>query len=388
MDTIRIFIDNLIELTGITGSTVPIVRHTLLVVVTMLLAWLAFIICHRVLVPFILKVTNKTAAVWDDILFNRTVLLSACRIVPAIVVWQLLPLIFHQFPLVHEALTRLTSIYIVVMSVRLAVVFIDSFRYIEPRIGSSSQQYIQSFCGVLKIVAIFIGVIITLSVIINRSPLTLFAGLGATSAVLMLVFKDTIEGLVAGIRLTSNEMVHKGDWITVQGTAIDGVVQEISLTTVKVQNFDNTILTVSPLTLVNGSFQNWKGMTQGDGRRVNRNFYLDFRSIVVADEALKRRLSEQGLCTEEELKGNPVNLRLYRNYMECYLRNRPEVNSDMTILVRQQEATDHGLPINFYFFLRNKEWENYEHTMSDLMEHAYAVAPLFGLRIYQKYPVQ
>ena len=156
------------------------------------------------------------------------------------------------------------------MTVRLITVLITSFAQLETSHSSSVRQYIKTFCGVLKIVVIFIAVIVTVAIIFGKSPLSLLAGLGATSAVLMLVFKDTIEGLVAGIRLTSNEMVKKGDWITVPSTTADGIVEEISLTTVKVRNYDNTIVTVSPITLVNGSFQNWKGMQQSSGRRVKR----------------------------------------------------------------------------------------------------------------------
>jgi miniconductance mechanosensitive channel len=204
----------------------------------------------------------------------------------------------------------------------------------------------------------------------------------------MLVFKDTIEGLAAGIRLTSNNMLHKGDWITVPSTGANGTVEEISLTTVKVRNFDNTIITVSPKTLVEGSFQNWIGMQQSDGRRVKRLVYYDFRSIKVVDSELRQHLIERKYFKEEDFKGVEVNMSLYRRYMEKYIMNRDDVNEDMMVMVRQMEATNAGLPLEFYFFLKNKVWKEYEHHLADIMEHIYAVTADFGLTIYQQYPEQ
>ena len=235
---------------------------------------------------------------------------------------------------------------------------------------------------------VFVAVIVVTAIVIGRSPLSLLAGLGATSAVMMLVFKDTISGLVAGVRLTSNNMLHKGDWITFDKAGINGVVEEMSLTTVKVRNFDNTIVTVAPTTLVSDSFQNWKGMQQSGGRRVKRVLYFDFHSIAVADDALKRHLVEQGMFTDKELTGRHVNMTLFRQYAERYIMHLEEVNPEMTLMVRQLEATTTGLPVEFYFFLREKAWVTYEHQLADIMDSIYAVVPEFGLRIYQQYPDQ
>lgn len=388
MEEIRIFVERLIQLCGITGPAVPVVRHISLAVVAILLAWLSDLLCRRILVPLVLKITSKTEAKWDDELLNRRVLTSACHIVPAIVIWKLLPLVFYQYPAVRELLARITAIYITVMSVRLATVFINSFNNLESGRRSSTQQYFHSFCGVLKILMMFIAAVVVVAIAIDKSPLTLFAGLGATSAILMLVFKDTIEGLVAGIRLTSNNMLHKGDWITVASAGANGVVEEMTLTTVKVRNFDNTITTVSPIALVNGSFQNWLGMQQSEGRRVNRVVYFDFRSVHIADSTLKKNLMEKKFFTEKELEGEHINMGLYRQYIEKYLVGRDDVNEKMTFMARQKEATQCGLPIEFYFFLKYKEWKTYEHHLADIMERIYALAPEFGLTIYQQYPEQ
>ena len=439
MEEIRKFVEDLIQMTGVTGGAVPVVRHILLTITAILLAMLSDLLCRRLLVPIIMKVTDKTEVTWDDVLFNKKVLTSACHIVPAVVIWSLMPLVYLEYPIFKEILERATGIYIVVMSVRTALVFIGSFKGLESseERRSSAQQYFHTFCGVLRILMLFVAGVVVVAILLGKNPLTLFAGLGATSAVLMLVFKDTILGLAAGVRLTSNDMLHKGDWITVKSVDANGIVEEMSLTTVKVRNFDNTIVTISPATLVNGSFQNWIGMQKSGGRRVQRKVYFDFRSIRLVDEELKARLLEKHFATEDSFKpkeslqkmlakaevgnehqtemekdqnaglGNarqhehqvladlrnpaalaPTNLQLYRKYMEKYLRERPEVNTEMTLMVRQLEATQCGLPMEFYFFVKDKVWVNYEHILAEIMEHAYALSAEFGLKIYQQYPEQ
>lgn len=439
MEEIRKFVDEMITWAGVTGDFVPMLRHILLTITAILLAMLSDFLCRKILVPLISKITDKTDITWDDVLLNKKVLTSACHIVPAVVIWSLMPLIYLEYPIFKEILERATGIYIVVMSVRTVLVFIGSFKGLEDsqERRSSAQQYFHTFCGVLRVLMLFVAAVVVIAILLGKNPMTLFAGLGATSAVLMLVFKDTITGLAAGVRLTSNDMLHKGDWITVKSVDANGIVEEMSLTTVKVRNFDNTIVTISPATLVNGSFQNWIGMQKSGGRRVQRKVYFDFRSIRLVDEELKARLLEKHFATENSFKpkeslqkmlakaevgnehqaemekdqnaglGNarqhehqvladlrnpaalaPTNLQLYRKYMEKYLRERPEVNTEMTLMVRQLEATQCGLPMEFYFFVKDKVWVNYEHILAEIMEHAYALSAEFGLKIYQQYPEQ
>ena len=417
MEEIRKFVDEMIGWAGVTGDAVIMLRHVLLTITAILLAMLSDFLCRKIFVPLISKITEKTEVTWDDVLLNKKVLTSACHIVPAVVIWKLMPLVYLEYPIFKEILERATGIYIVVMSVRTALVFIGSFKGLEDagQRRSSAQQYFHTFCGVLRILMLFVAGVVVVAILLGKNPMSLFAGLGATSAILMLVFKDTILGLAAGVRLTSNDMLHKGDWITVKSVDANGIVEEMSLTTVKVRNFDNTIVTISPATLVNGSFQNWIGMQKSGGRRVKRVVYFDFRSVRLVDEALKARLIEKHFATEDSFKlkpslqkaldedrkegkemedlQNPVtlaptNMQLYRHYMERYLRERPEVNTQLTLMVRHMEATQCGLPLEFYFFLKDKVWVNYEHILADIMEHAYAISAEFGLTIYQQYPEQ
>lgn len=384
MDKIVLIVERLINICGLTGDIVPVVRHVLLVLITVFIAAMAGLVCRKVIVPLIVKATKKTKTTWDDILLNKRVLISASHILPAVVVWMLLPLVFYQFPTMRMILTRLTAIYITVMSVATMVVFIDSFKLFEGEKRTSMQQYLYTFCGLLKIVMIFIAVVVVISIVINKSPMVLFAGLGATSAILMLVFQDTIIGVVAGVRLTSNDMLKKGDWITVQNTGVDGIVEEMTLTTVKVRNFDNTIMTISPKTLVNDSFQNWKGMEESAGRKVVKRLFYDFRNVGIVDTDTRFALIEKGYFKNGEIDKEAVNITLLRMYVERWLKNNSAVNPDMMILVRQAEATQNGLAVEFIFFLKNKGGVPYEHDISGIMEYVIAITPDFGLKIYQQ----
>lgn len=388
LEEIRIFVEKIIESTGVHGNAVPFLRHVLLAVVAVLLAFIAERICKYVFVPFTLRLVKRTQAKWDKVIFDHQVLHTACHIVPALVIWQLMPLVFYQFPMAQEVLTRLTAVYLTVATTRLAVGIIDRLRFLNTRPDNSTSLYLKSFCGVLKILAIFVAVIVVVGILINRSPMTLLAGLGATSAILMLVFKDTIDGLVAGVRLTSNEMIHIGDHITLPDGFVDGTVIDITLTTVKVRQSDNTITTVPPLTLVSGMFQNWRGVEDAGGQRVKKMIYFDVRSIRVADDTLKQQLVDKGFAKAEDLTGEVITTALFRHYMEHYLARREDVNEKMPLLVRQLEATQAGVPIELYFFLRTKDWIPFEHAMADILEHVYAYANEFGLKVYEQNPVQ
>ena len=386
MDQITKYIEELLASTTLSGGWLSFVTMFALCAVTALVAWLVYMLCIKIVTPLLVRITKHTDMIWDDYLLNPQVLHSACNVVPAIVVWQMLPPLFIANPVIQTLASKATAIYITIAVMRLAITFIGSFKLFDSEKDhrTAAQQYFHSFCGVLKIVVLFLGVIVIVAIVINRSPLTLLAGLGATSAVLMLVFKDSITGLVAGIRLTSNNMVSKGDWITVDKLGANGVVEDITLSTVKVRNFDNTIVTLPPQKLIEDSFQNWQGMQQSGGRRVTRMIYIDFHSIGIADDNLKQRLVERKLINKDDMHSNVVNLTLFRNYIEWWIYNNKEVNTDLTFMVRQLQPTNTGLPIEVYFFLKNKEWKTYEHNLAEIMERIYAFAPEFGLKIYQR----
>lgn len=371
MERIRLLVEHLMSYCGVSDKAVHVVALLLLIALTGLLAWLADGLALRIFVPLARKFTTRTKAAWDDIVFNERAVRSFCHLAPAIVVWIIMPMFFYDHPVAGNWIGRLTAAYFTLAFTRLLLTLLSNVQELDMQQSSYVRQYIHSFCGVMKILCVFIAVVVVVAILINKNPMALFAGLGATSAILMLIFKDTIEGLVAGIRLTSAEMVAVGDWITVASAGVDGIVIEITLTTVKIQNFDNTIVTISPMTLVNGSFRNWKGMQQGAGRRVTRVVYIDFRSIHFMDE-----------------DKTTTNLGAYRTAMEKWLGENPLVNTDMTFMVRDKEATQSGLPVEFYFFLKEKNWTDWEHQSASILEYAYAKAQDYGLVIYQQFPNQ
>lgn len=297
-------------------------------------------------------------------------LVVLCVVIPAAVVWNFLPsLIGEGYPRIYNIVHRVTAIYVTIVVTWLLISFANTFRTLGEHHNVPHRQYLNSFISVLKIVLICVAVIVVFAIILDKDPSTLIAGLGAASAVLMLAFQDTIKGLVAGIRLTSNKMLDMGDRITVPSAGIDGIVEEIMLTTVKVRNFDNTIVTISPQALVDGSFQNWKGMKENVGRKAVRKVYFDFRSIVADGEGV-------------------VNLTRYRQHMEQWLRQHPLVVKENIVMVHQLDSTPTGLPLEFVFWLNMQDVLPFEHTISEIMEHAFAEANTYGLRIYQQFPDQ
>ena len=239
---------------------------------------------------------------------------------------------------------------------------------------------------IFQVILFFIGGIIIVSVLINKSPATLFAGLGASAAILMLVFKDTILGFVAGVQLSANDMLRIGDWIQLSDGSVNGIVLEITLNTVKIQNWDNTISTVPPYTLVNITFKNWRGMQDSEGRRVDKTIKLDMNTLKsCTDEMLARICREIPLLSDVGLTDGrmPTNAQLYRLYIERYLQANDKVNTNLDLIVTQKEPTQYGLPIEVYFFLYNKVWKDYERSQSDIFDHLLVMVQEFDLKLYQ-----
>ena len=239
---------------------------------------------------------------------------------------------------------------------------------------------------VFQVLLFFIGGIIIVSVLINKSPTTLFAGLGASAAVSMLVFKDSILGFVAGVQLSANDMLRIGDWIQLSDGSANGIVQEITLNTVKIQNWDNTISTIPPYTLVNITFKNWRGMQESGGRRVDKTIKLDMNTLRFYNQDSVIRLSKEiPLLNDLEVNNNsmPTNSQLYRLYIERYLNQHPVVNTNLDLIITQKEPTQFGLPIEVYFFLSNKVWKEYEQIQSDIFDHLLVMTKAFDLKLYQ-----
>ena len=239
---------------------------------------------------------------------------------------------------------------------------------------------------IFQVLVFFVGGIIIISVLINKSPNALFTGLGASAAVLMLVFKDSILGFVSGVQLSANDMIRIGDWIQLPDGSANGIVLEISLNTVKIQNLDNTISTIPPYTLVNTTFKNWRGMQESEGRRVDKRIKLDMNTLKsCTDEEITRIRQQIPLMSDWSFSGKelPTNVQLYRVYIERYLRSHPIVNTNLDLIISQKEPTEFGLPIEVYFFLTNKDWNEFEQIQSDIFDNLLVMVKEFGLKLYQ-----
>lgn len=343
-------------------------------------------LCQSIFVGGMKRYTKHSPHVWNTLLMKRRVFHNLIHTIPGILIYVLLPMAFVRGKELLLISQKICAIYIIV-SLLLAlngVLLMILDVYAEK--ATAKNRPMKGFIQVLQVLLFFVGGIVIIAILINKSPASLFAGLGASAAILMLVFKDTILGFVAGIQLSANDMVRLGDWITVPSGNANGVVQEITLNTVKIQNFDNTISTVPPYSLVNNSFQNWRGMVESGGRRVMKNITLDLTTLkFCTPEILDGFRKEIPLLADYQPEEGviPTNSQVYRVYIERYLCSLPVVNQDLDLIISQKEATEYGVPIQVYFFSRNKIWKEYERIQSDIFDHLLAMVPKFELKVYQ-----
>ena len=298
-------------------------------------------------------------------------------ILPGIVLYYLLP---YLKPIEGETMLVITTRLCVAYIIGCILFAINSLLLLM------RNRAMKGLIQIFQVILFFVGGIIIVSVLINKSPNTLFAGLGASAAILMLVFKDTILGFVAGVHLSANDMLRIGDWIQLPDGSANGIVQEITLNTVKIQNWDNTISTVPPYTLVNTTFKNWRGMQESGGRQVDKTIKLDIDTIqFCTDEMLTRIRQDVPLLKDFYFsdKNPPTNVQLFRMYIERYLTQHPVVNTTLDLIITQKEPTQFGLPIEVYFFLSDKVWKEFEQIQSDIFDHLLAMVHVFGLRLYQ-----
>lgn len=329
------------------------------------------------------KLISRTKTKWDDDLLNPLMLRAISQLTPAIVVNWLLPGLFGTSVSAIKWLSALTSLYILWAAVRIVTIFFDNLYNAFLHRRRFRAYAVKGIFDTFKLIAICIGVIVGLSIIIGKSPVVIITALGASAAVLLLIFQDSILGLVASVQFTANKLMTRGDWIEDKSHDINGEVIEVSLTAVKVRNWDNSVSTVHPYALMKGSFRNYQPMRRSGGRRVDRSIFIDLNTVrfLTADELTPLR--DEGFITDEEMSARQVNLKLLRSYLERYLVNHDNVRHDMTTMVRQLEPTTSGLPLQLYFFIDNVAWEAYEALASDIFDHVYAVVSLFGLHMFQ-----
>lgn len=373
-------------LTGIgVGEDYKILITRIIAIIAILL--IAFIIdrfCRKLFIPGIRKITSKTESTWDDHLLSDDVLKNLYKMITPIVTISLIPFVLINESDLRALIIKLCWIYIIILGIKLACSFISSLYAISSEHEKYKNHSLKGFFQMIKLVVICIGTIIIISTLINKNPLTILASLGAGTAILMLVFQDTIKGLVAGIQLMANDMLRPGDWITMPKYGADGDVLEVTLTTVKVRNWDQTITTVPTYSLINDSFQNWRGMFEAGGRRVKRSLNIDMNTIRFCTKQEMESYNQQPWMKGFKETGNEeVNLHIFRHYVDYYLRNHPVVSKDMTLLVRQLQPTPEGLPIELYFFSADTRWANYEQLQAEVFDHIIAKLHTFDLKVFQ-----
>lgn len=354
-------------------------------------AALSWLLCARVAMPLLSRLVAFTPTKWDDDLFNLPVRNAVSQLMPALVVAWLLPGTMRHIDLWHTWLTKLTYFYILWASIRIVCTELQAIYDALEHRNRFSEHNLSVLVQAAKLICILIGIVIGISILFGQSPARILTALGASAAILMLVFKDTILGFVAGIQLSVNKMLKVGDWIISEKAHANGEVLQVKLTTVKVRNWDNSVTTIPPYTLISDSFQNYQNMREHGLRRVARSIYIDVNTIRFCTPVELQRLREAGWLTRREAEEGErkVNLALLRQYLEKYLAENSEIettdpdNTAILMMVRQLQPTPQGLPLELYFFTTRTGWRSFEVLQSEIFDHVYAVVGEFGLRMYQ-----
>lgn len=400
------WVDSLLVWLGIDPTHIAGVDQWIVLGIILLLVLLFDATLRLILMRGVRRIVQQTKVKWDDLLFSDRVLRRLSHIASPILVYVLLPVAFPADSEAFRILSRLTQIAIVVVFFQFVSALIYSAFCMMAQRPAWEGKPLKGLRQTGQGIALLICVILVISILINKSPAILLTGLGASAAIMMLIFKDSILGFVSGIQLSANDMLKVGDWITMPRYGADGTVEEVSLTTVKIRNFDNTMVTVPPYLLVSDSFQNWRAMQQSGGRRVKRSVNIDMTSVCFCTPEMLDRFRRSGLLkdyvdakqqdierynaerginsTETPFDGrHQTNLGIFRAYLVRYLNSEVRVNKGMTLMVRQLQPTETGLPMELYFFTDTVDWVTYEGIQSDVFDHVLAVIPEFGLRVFQ-----
>jgi miniconductance mechanosensitive channel len=373
----------------------------IMILIIALICFVANFITKQVVIRIITRIVTRTKFQWDNMLVDRHVFRKLSHMVPAIIIYFFAP----TFPDYRHLIEKGAIAYSIIVGLAVINSLLNALNDIYQTYEISKVKPIKGYIQVIKIITITLGIILVIANMMGKNPLLLLSGIGALSAVLLLVFKDSLLGLVAGIQLTANDMVRVGDWIEMPKYEADGDIIDISLNTVKVQNWDKTITMIPSYALISDSFKNWRGMQNSGGRRIKRSLFIDTNSIsFCTDEMIEKfknihYISDYITNREREIaefnankninRSNPVNGRaltnigVFRAYISNYLQNHPGISQEMTLMVRQLAPTEHGLPLEIYAFTNDIRWAVYETVQSDIFDHLFAVAAEFELRLFQ-----
>ena len=400
-----IWLKELLEGWGFSGDGLVWANMGFLLLLTLIICFIIYVVSKRFLLSLIKRFTARTKTDIDDVLVEKKVFDSLAVIAPALFFELSVPTIFEDFPDLIGWIVKGVQVYMMVIVIHSLNRFLNAVSQVLSTTKNMRDKPVDSYVQLGKILNFLVGVIIIFSITFEKSPLYLLSALGAMTAVLLLIFKDTILGFVASIQLATNDIVRLGDWVSMERYGADGDVMEFNLTTIKVRNFDKTITTIPTYAFVSDSFKNWRGMMESDGRRIKRSVNINLQSIRFLDEEMIEKLKtielaknhlderfkeiaehneKQGVDKSRMMNGrNLTNLGVFRAYLENYLANHPGINTDMTLMVRQLQPGDNGVPLEVYAFTRTKVWADYEEIMADIFDHILASAPDFWLEIFQ-----
>jgi len=385
---------------------IDVVMFVARILVIVAVAFVLNLIAKQIIVRAVIAIIRRSKTSWDDVLIEHNVLKRISHFVPAIAINSLAQLFFADSEKFVYVLEMGVNIYLILIFIWVIDSFLNAVLDLYNRTNKAKRVPLKGFLQAVKLVIYLIGIIIILSIAFGKSPIYFFSGLGAVTAVLLLVFKDAILGFVAGIQISVNNMVQVGDWIEMPKSGADGDVIDVTLTTVKIQNWDKTISTVPTYTLISDSFKNWRGMSEAGGRRIKRSINLDMNSVRFADGELMDKFKRFELLKpyldskleevheynssklsdmNELINGRHLtNVGTFRAYCLAYLREHEQIHQDMTLLVRQLQPNPEGLPIEIYVFSKDTRWAFYEDIQADIFDHLLAVIPEFQLKVYQK----
>lgn len=393
----RLLVDN-----GISITAAGYLSYAIVMLIIIILCIIINLICKKIILNILSRIIKNNKYIWDNVLLDRGVFKRFINMIPGIIIYISSPIFVN----IEEVLRRLAASYLIITAALVLSSLLDSIDNIYRLRPISKTRPIKGLLQVIKIIAFIILGIVMIANMMGQSPIILLSGIGAIAAVFSFVFKDSILGFIAGIQLTTNNMLQIGDWIDMPQYGADGNVIDITLNTVKVQNFDKSIVTIPAYALISDSFKNWRGMQEAGGRRIKRSIYIDINSIGFCTEEMLKKFKRIGLLKayinekekeiheyNQSLEGDKkllingrhlTNIGTFRVYIINYLKANPKLNNNMIQMVRQLPPGEFGLPLEIYVFTSDTKWEIYETIQADIFDHILAVAGEFGLRIYQK----
>ena len=405
IDSFQGWIDGLLRGAGVTDEVIPGFRVGLMFIALVLIALIALVISKYFIVRMINSFFARTKTKWDDILVEYKTFDKVAHIVPALVVKALAPVVFADFENLLPFISKITDAYILIAIIMIIMSLLKGTEFILSSSPMFKNKPLASYFQLTRIIIYIGAAILVLSILMGRSPLYFLSAFGAMTAILLLVFKDTILGLVASVQISSNDMIRVGDWVEMPKYNADGDVLAINLNTVKIKNWDKTVTTVPTFYFITDSFKNWRGMQESGGRRIKRSLYINKKTIKFVDQQLKERFERFYLVkdyvkqrqkeidefnakydfdSEEMVNGRRMtNIGVFREYITTFLRSHKGINQEMFVLVRQLQPDSTGLPVEIYCFTKSVAWADYEGVQADIFDHLLAAASHFDLEVFQ-----